>query len=348
MAKSFATLIDEIQSELDDDGTLYTDAKVTIALEDALREISDYEPYVMKETFRLESRTGSDTTGTASKLTDTTNDQFASTDVGKVVYNVTDNTWAVVTAYTSAEVLSISKDIMDADESYRMYNKGCSNKKQINIEDILDYTGPEHGVIAVEYPIGTNRNWEIKGDILTIDIDSDPPDSSDSDADVEVYVWFNKRQRVVQFADWAGTVNGTPSSGATTFTIAAVGSGTDTIAEDTLFTVAGVRGTYRIRYDLELSGGGGTIVFWPGLESAPANGAVVAFIGSTLSRELERVVVELTAVRQGISKAVNATNIGGATAVREFRDRLNLVLSKLETLKRRKPPVTRERYYTGA
>lgn len=338
MSKSFATLIDEIQSALGDDTTTFTDAIVTVQLEDALREASDYESYVMMHSFKLESRTGTADEDKSNALVDDAKTQFVDVvDIGKVIYNTDDRTWAVVTAFVDTGELTLSKDIMvDGDENYQMFNKGCHTIKQINIEDVTDYIGPDHGVIAVEYKTLRKprafRNWMVEGDILTVDIDFSPPDSGDSDADVEVFVWFNKRHRVSQLADLAGTVNGTPSAGATTFTIAAVGSGTDVIAEDTLFTFYGptVRGTYKIKYDLELSGGGGAIIFWPGLESAPANGAIVAFVGSTLNRRLERLVVDLAAARLGMTKFANSIAKGGGTVYRRYETKLGIVLAELD------------------
>ena len=346
MAKSFATLIDEIQSELGDDTTTYTDAIITIQLEDAFRELSDYESYVMLETFRIESRTGTADEDKSGALVDDAKTQFVSTaaDVGQVIQNTTDKTWAVVTAYVDTGELTLSKDIFpDGDEAYEIFNKGCSNKYQVYIGDVTDYIGDKHGVFAVEHPIGESRNFTVAGDILTIDV-SEVDDSGGTAPDVEVYVWFNKRHRVSQLADLAGTVNGTPSAGATTFVIAAVGSGTDVIAEDTLFSVAGVRGTYKMKYDLTLSSGGGTIVFWPGLESAPSSGAIVAFIGSTLNRTHERLVVELTAARCALSRHANEIPKGGTGTYGRYETKLAIVLDKLEVLKRNRPPDTSRIY----
>ncbi|KKN71501.1 hypothetical protein LCGC14_0420800 [marine sediment metagenome] len=347
MAKFFADLIDDVQSYLDDDGSLFLDAYVTIKLRAALQQVSEYVPYERKVSFFIESRTGIATTDTSSALVDATESQFLSTDVGKVVQNTTNNTWAIVTAYVSADQLTLSKDIMvDGNENYEIFNKGCSNRFQINIEDVTDDVGPEeHGVIAVEYPIGTRRSWDIDGDILTIDVlrvsDSKVAEPA---TNTEVLVWFETRQRVLEFADLAGTVNGTPSAGATTFTIAAVGSGTDVITEDALFTVANVRGTYKIKSNLTLSGGGGAIIFYPGLESAPANGAIVSFIGSTLNKEMERLVTVLTASKTALSKTINATTTGGRETVRNYRDELAIVLNELERLKNRRAPRVSETF----
>lgn len=311
MPKVFETMVDEVQSELQDDGTVYTDAFVAIQLEDAIREVSDFEPFEMMEVFEIESRTGTADENKANALVDDASDQFLAADVGKEIYNTTDKTWAVVTAWVDSGELTLSRDIMvDGDEGYAMFNKGCRNKYQINIEDVTDYISPpKHGVTRgyVEYPIGEKRNFTISDDILTILVD-DVDDSATSDADVEVYVWFKKVHRVSQLTDLAGTISGTPAAGAKAATVAAVGTGTEEIAENILFSIAGVRGTYRITADMTLSSGGGAIAFWPGLESAGTNGAVITFVGSTLNTKLERLVVELTAARSLISKST-ASNI---------------------------------------
>ena len=350
MAKFFADLIDDAQSYLDDDGTLFIDAYVKVKLQAALVQASEYLPYERKVSFFIESRTGTATTDTADALVDTTEAQFLTTDAGKVIHNTQNNTWAIVTDAqyaVSADKLVLSKDIMvDGDETYEMYNKDCVSSKQINIEDVTDDVGPaEHGVVAVEYPIGTRRDFSIEGNILTIDV-TNVSDSKvvDPAIDTEVLVTFETRQRVLEFSDLAGTVNGTPSAGAITFTIAAVGSGTDVITEDALFTVANVRGTYKIKSDLTLSGGGGAIIFYPGLESAPANGAIVAFIGSTLNKEMERLVTVLTAAKTALSKTINTQNTGGPAAVRDYRDELAIVLGEFERLRNRRAPRTSHTY----
>ena len=350
MAKFFANLIDDVQSYLDDDGTLFLDAYVTVKLRAAINQSSEYLPYERKVSFYIESRTGTATTDTADALVDDTEKQFLTTDANKVIHNTQNNTWAIVTDAqyaTSADKLVLSKDIMvDGDEAYEIFNKGCVSKYQINIEDVNDWVGSaNHGVIAVEYPIGARRGFAIDGDILTIKVDSVSNSKVvDPATNTEVLVRFETRQGVLEFADLAGTVNGTPSAGATTFTIAAVGSGTDVITEDALFTVANVRGTYKIKSDLTLSSGGGAIIFYPGLESAPSNGAIVSFIGSTLNKEMERLVTALTASKTALSKTINKTTTGGLATVRNYRDELAIVLSELARLRDRRAPRTSQTY----
>ncbi|KKK61252.1 hypothetical protein LCGC14_3016180, partial [marine sediment metagenome] len=147
MAYTFAELIDQVQSALGDDTTTYTDAKVTVQLEDALREVSDYDPRLVKYTYELESRTGSATSTLSTWLVDTAAQFVVATDVDKVIYNTTDRTWAKVISNgaNSTTQLNLSKDIMASGESYEIFNEKCWGKKQIYIGDITDYVGPDHG-----------------------------------------------------------------------------------------------------------------------------------------------------------------------------------------------------------
>lgn len=96
MPKPFATLIDEIQGDLGNDTTTYTDAKVTIQLEKAIKRLSDDLPRVIRYDYELESRTGTATSTLFTWLVDSSEQFIAATDVGKVIHNTTDDTWAKV------------------------------------------------------------------------------------------------------------------------------------------------------------------------------------------------------------------------------------------------------------
>ncbi len=348
MPKAFATLIDECEQELQDTGNaIWTAAELGIQLEDAIKEVSEYKTHVMEYVYTIESRTGIATSDTADALVDATETQFLSTDTDKVIYNTLNNTWAIVTAFVSTSQLTLSKDIMvDGNENYEMYNKGCRTRSQINIEDITDYEGPaKHGVIALEYPKGIRRNFKIDGDILTIDVvrvsDSKVVEPA---TNVEVHIWIEARQRVSQLTDLAGAINnGNLTVGTTTISVDGL-SGTEIVAEDTLLTIAGARGIYRVTDDVTLSSGGGDLVIFPGLLDVIVDGDVVTITGSTLTRELERLVVELTASRAGLSKSRNAVNVGGAGTYNEYRNQLDTTLGKLATLRNRQAPRTKRSY----
>lgn len=311
MPKSFALLVDETEAELQDSGnTLWTAAELAIQLEDALREISEYDPYITREIFEFETRTGTATATTAGSLVDTDESQFLATDVNKVIFNTTDRTWAKVITFTSTSVLVLSNDIMASGEGYKIYNRECSNIKQLYLGDVEDYVGPNHGVPlveGVEFPIDSDppryRNFTVKGNVLTVDLQRSIADSKDGDAIVEVYVEFRRKHQVSQLTDVAGAVDlgAGYAAGLSTIHVDELGSA-EVIAEDTEFTIAGTRGVYRTTQATTLSSNEGDITFWPPLLEAIADGEVVTFRESTLSRKLERQVVEFAAGRAAISK----------------------------------------------
>lgn len=79
------------------------------------------EDYDLQSEFDSTEKTGSATATTANHLIDTTNNQFEAADVGRTVWNSTDNTYAIVTAYNSVSDLTLDTDIMASGESYYLY-----------------------------------------------------------------------------------------------------------------------------------------------------------------------------------------------------------------------------------
>ena len=65
---------------------------------------------------------GTATSTSAGKLVDTAT-TFASSDVGRVVHNTTDNTWATIVEFISATQLALSADIMVNTEGYDIYGE---------------------------------------------------------------------------------------------------------------------------------------------------------------------------------------------------------------------------------
>src|SRR4030067_581675 len=136
---SYTALRDKVESNLQDSGnTNFSTGELDNFISDALREVGQYKPYEVEEVFTIESRTGQATSTSAGNLVDATESQFVSGDVGKVIFNKTDKTWALIKTYTSATTVALSKDIMASGEEYEIYNKGCTSRFQINISDILD------------------------------------------------------------------------------------------------------------------------------------------------------------------------------------------------------------------
>ena len=150
---TYANVLDRVEQMIQDtSNATYDTTELGMWIEESLKEFSYYDPHLVPVLFQIESRTGMDTAGAPSSLTDTTESQFLDTDDDneKVIYNPDDHTWTVVEDYTSSSVLVLSADIMDLGENYRIYNKRCWNNKQIYIGDVTGYLW----VDSVEYPIG--------------------------------------------------------------------------------------------------------------------------------------------------------------------------------------------------
>jgi hypothetical protein len=283
---------------------IFSDTEFGYALDEALREFSQYIPHLIPQPYKLEYRTGTDTTGTASYLTDATESQFVAADATeyKVVKNTTDNTWAVVTSYSSTSVLGLSADIMDSGESYEMYNPGCSDHKSINIANTLaDCLNIDH----VEWPLGTRRNFTLNGDILTLDIASDPSETDD----LYVWVYANYPHFITDMTDLAGAVNNASgySAGDTSMALNGLDS-SGTVEQGQEFTLVGSRNKYRVTTDATISTNAATIYFWPALDIAVANAAVVTFVKTTLTQQTEQLVTELAAAKAALNKPLEHIN----------------------------------------
>lgn len=302
--------------------SIYDSTETAYWIIEGLTEIARYDPHIVEVPFKIESRSGSDTAGTASSLTDTTKSQFVSTDddYEKVIHNTTDNTWAVVTDQTSTSVLVLSADIMDSAENYEIYNKRCWNNKQIYIGDVTDYLW----VDSVEYPVGTKRNWKIYGDILEIMVDS----VADSDLtqttlpDIDVLVRFAKPHKVPAHSDLAGACSATEPVGETTIAVKDIGT-TDVVAAGEEFTIADMRYTYTVVTGDTMESGAGELVVFPGVEAATADGDVITFVTSTLQPHQEEILCQLVAARAVLSdniRHINAIPKGGPNTWRNYQE----------------------------
>ncbi len=314
MALTFALLKTRISSLLQDpSGTIFktaTDGEMELEIIDSGFEVARWVPYMdsVPAVFQIESRTGSATSDTSGALVDAINAQFLSTDAGKVVYNIDDKKWGIVTAFVSTFQLTLNKDLFpDGDETYYMFNKGCTETNQINISDIIDRYEIADGD-RIEYPIGTRRNVaDVEGDILTIGVDTTAVDNSnqtnDAAPNVDVHVYFRKRHFILVMTDLSGIVDLTAgySAGDTSMVIDNLTDG-DIIKAGQLFTIASTRGTYRVTTDVTVSSSEAIVAFYPGLENDVDNDTVVTFTQSTLTPTLEPLFTRYVAAKLAINK----------------------------------------------
>lgn len=331
-----AQIIDAAENLLQDSSNAtWTAAELGLYLDDVLPEASLLIPYVSRDIYTIESRKGLSTSTSANNLVDATNAHFASTDTGKVVYNSTDKTWAVITSYSSTSQVGLSKDIFTVGESYQIYNKGCWNSRQINIENSSDFLW----IIGAQYPIlsdsglftpQTLRNINLYNENKIAEIDAFYlDDSGDTSAYKDVAIYFARQHKLNVMTDLAGAVNNASGyvAGDTSMIVTSFGA-TETIYKDSLFTVALASGissrlTYRVTADVTMSGGGGTVAFWPGLEATVANSAVVTFVGSTIPPAIEPMIVDMIVgkalMSEGISK-INVFSRGGTGTPNRYYD----------------------------
>lgn len=362
MTMTYANIQDRVEQILQDTtAATYTTAMTGMWIEDALKEFSLYDPHIVDTIFKIESRTGADTAGGTSVLTDTTKSQFIATVEGlqtdsseKVIHNTTENTWATSSAATDAttEVITLNADIMNSGDNYEIYNRRCWNKKQIYLGNPTDIRhDPYLWVDSVEYPIGTKRNFKIYGDVLEIDVDSvaDSDSTLDPPNDVDVLVRFAKPHRLCQMTDLQGALKGNGLSGglaivAYNFTIPS----TTEVGDE--FHIANHKTLYTVTEEITWwdSVNGNVLYFFPVLEATATADDVIYFTKSTLKPQHEELFCHLVAARAVLSLNIiniDAINKGGTDVWLRYQNwgerKLAEVIGKMERLS---PPRTKRRY----
>ena len=353
MPRDYAAFTTLIMAKLQSTGTIdYTVTEVDYQIEESLKEFSAYRPHLVPLIFKLESRTGTDVTGAASSLTDTVKGQFLTADATdeKVVHNTTDNTWAVVLTQASTSVVTISADIMDANEGYAIYNKRCWNKKQVYIGDI--YESPE--IDSVEYPLGTRRNWKLYGDVLELDVENGVIPDSDSTLtvpnDIDVLVRFKRPHVISQLTDWVGKMAATAAAAATSISATSLQSA-GTIEEGEELYIENLRRLYVVIASATIASSSVAISIYPPLEATIASTAwTFTFRKSSLDPQDEEVFAELVAgqlMRSKATKFPNIISIGGPEVYRNFYQLgSDMVEAARARLRRMTPPPSKKRYPT--
>lgn len=305
MVQSYANFKTATLNVVQDASTVnFGSSEMDTFIADACREAGQYVPHIVKVSFTIESRTGTATSTSADNLVDATESQFVAGDVGKEVYNTTTKTWAVITSYSSATTVALSNDIMTLNDTYKIFNSGCSANDEINLVGIDDYQNIE----SVEYPVGQKRNWSLEGTILTVKIDvvdDSKVVTSGTRTNTEVVVRFKKRHLISQLTDFAGVIAASAAVSATSISMSALQS-SGTIETGQEFTIANVRGTYTVTSDATIASNTVAVTIYPGLESAIAGtGSVVTIKGSTLTPTLEPLVQKLAAGLAAQSKPMS-------------------------------------------
>lgn len=352
MPLSYTGLRDAIESSLRDSSNYYwSTPELDYNITQGLRDIAYYKKHLVKITYQIESRYGTATSGTTTAtLEDSTKDQFVSTDAGKRLFNDTDKTWADVLSYTDAENLGLSHDIMASGERYKLFNKGCWNNRQINIAGVEDYLWIER----VEYPIGHERGIDYnQGGILQIGLDSEPDDSNPNNTDriIDVYVWFAKRHLLSQLSAFTGAVDLTAGydKGATSMVIDGLTTA-DVIEVGQEFTLANRPQIYTVATAATVASSEATVSFYPGLDADVDNDIAVTWVQSTLSNQLEQLLIEYVVGKALMDEAnLHLPNIssGGTATYKRYLEtasyRYNEAVRKLRKLAESVPHKTLSR-----
>jgi len=323
----------------------YSAATLGYWFENELKRLSYADPHIVDITFQIESRSGVASTTLANNLVDSVKGQFIATDDDneKVVHNIMDDTWTVVKTYTDANTLALTNDIFTVTEEYEIYNKRCKNKRQIYIGDMPPYLW----VDSVEYPIGTERNFTVKDNVLELDVEDDVIQDSDSTlstlSEVDVLVRFAFPHVLSQLTDWVGELAASASVAATTLSIDGVqAAGTIEVGEQ--FTLENMRNTYVITTDSTIAASTAAISFYPPLESAPADNDDITFLKTSLQPQHEDLFMRMVVSRAVSSTSlanINAANVGGVNTWQDFiqwkRDMDDGIRRDLKRISRSKP-----------
>ncbi len=304
MSLSYAEIITRALQLLQDTGAGTYDATETgFWIEDEIKRISRAHPLIVEVVFQIESRRGTDATGTASSLTDTVKSQFLAADATqeKVVHNIIDDTFAVVLTQSSTSVLTLSRDIMNINDTYEIYNKRCTNKRQIYIGDMAPY-------FKINYVIyrGKERNFFPVGrDVIELDIEDNTSLDSNSILTnlnpVDVTIGFEMGHILNQMTDLVGALSASESEGDTSIAIDNMGS-TEIIEVGSQFHLEDHRFLYMVTAQVTTSGNAATLAIYPPLEADLASGKAITFIRSTLTPDLEEMLSQRLAARAVLSE----------------------------------------------
>lgn len=102
--------------------TAWSNTAQVIATGSAKAVLLDSTDFDVKSEFDTTKKTGAADGTVANHLQDDTNSQFTSADVGRFVWNTTDNTYATITAYNDAGDVTLDADIMVNGENYILYD----------------------------------------------------------------------------------------------------------------------------------------------------------------------------------------------------------------------------------
>ena len=306
--ESFSTMVDLISQKLQDTGnSIWTDAELLLYMTEGLREISQKSPHIYMVEFLLESRQGSATSTSAGNLVDATNSQFVSGDVGKIVYNTKDRTWAYITTFTSATTVALSNDIMASGEGYRIFNKNCNHQKELYLGDMPDWLW----IDKIEFPVMEDLpryvRWEKRGkNVIRLVTDEEPENTKNANAKKQVWVYFAMRHKLSQLTDLSAVTAASAGVAAAATSMALSGlQASGTIERGQEFTIANERSRaiYIVNANASVTANTASISFFPPIESSAASATVVTFESTSFPPQLEGIFADLVSGKAAMHKA---------------------------------------------
>jgi len=96
-------------------------AQQVVAKDTELRILLDTESFDVLGEFNSTVKTGTTTATSAGHLIDTTLSPFVAGDVGRAVWNTTDNTYTTITVYNSASDVTVANNIFTSGEGYKAH-----------------------------------------------------------------------------------------------------------------------------------------------------------------------------------------------------------------------------------
>ena len=334
--KTHATIIDDIQDLLGQNTDDFTDALLTKFINQGLFEFSHYAPLIVRET--LATTDGSkelDITATKDKLW-----------VHELEYK-TGETPRQFRGFTEHYRNVLSMNIPDKPSDV---DSGIAANEAIDAaETAIDVTP----TAATAIPVGTIIRIDnelmyvsVTGTTLTVVRGYLQTTATTHDTGTSIfipelaYLYCAKVHKVPTITDLTGAVDfgAGYTEGIRTIHIDTMGA-TDTLKEDWTFTIAtdGTGTVYRLTEDTTLSSNEGDITFEPGLGEDIADDDVVTFDNSTLTPDLETLLIDLVAARAATSispKFINKINTGGGAVWKDYLvtgvERLKVILPRLE------------------
>ena len=345
--KSHETIIDDIQDMLGSNTTDFTDALLTKSIERSLHELSQYCPHVVRETFAL---TEDSKEIDISEIKDLLWIDAIEFKTGKTIRQ-----WRNWAAHYGDEI-SMAIDFWPADEDSGIDTDEALDSGEEAIDCDADATTaiPVGTIIRIESEL-----YYVTATGTTLTVESAYGRSSNAahatNKDIMIpelaYLYCAKTHKVPVVADLAGAATAAYTAGVLTINVDGL-SATGTIEAGTTFTITGDATTthYTLLKDTVLATNAGDVTFTPALAEAIIEDAVVTFDNSTLTPELETLLIELVASRAALSvskKFVQGIPKSGRNPFADYRkaalEDYGIVLGKLEDKAKRshKPLLSR-------